>query len=181
MIVNIIGDLCLQGIDVENFSIDDSIKKIFASGDFNIANLENPLTESNHGKPYQPTYLKCGPENNHIYDLFNVFSLANNHIMDYGRDNDYLILNDGTRISGGTFYAALEYFQYMRQFRIIQKEFGHCDILVSLLNSQEKNKNEIKNTIDKILLNKISYKIKFVDKIPIDPNGKTKILVSKIQ
>ncbi len=98
-----------------------------------------------------------------------------------GRDNDYLILDDGTRISGGTFYAALEYFQYMRQFRIIQNEVGHCEILVSLLDSQDKNLNEIRNTIDKILLNKISYKINFVDNIPMDPNGKTKILVSNIE
>jgi len=124
--------------------------------------------------------LKVGDEVT-VENYDNLLDLKASIISIDGRDNDYLILNDGTRISGGTFYAALEYFQYMRQFRIIQKEVGHCDILVSLLNSQDKNQNEIKNTIDKILLNKISYKIKFVDKIPIDPNGKTKILVSKIQ
>ena len=69
MKINIVGDLCLQGIDVKNIVVDDSIKEIFNAGDLNIANLEGPLTESEHGKPYQPVYLKNKPDNNYLFDL----------------------------------------------------------------------------------------------------------------
>ena len=97
-----------------------------------------------------------------------------------GRDNDYLILRDGSKLSGSTFYAALEYFSFVRQFRIIQTQFGKCEILISLLDCNNNNKKIINNRINEILTNKISYEIHFVNKIPMDPNGKTKILISRI-
>lgn len=82
--VNFGGDLCLFKIDAENFSVDEKIKEIFSKADFNIANLESPLTNSEFKKPNQPIYLKGIPQNNSLLDLFDVFSLANNHILDYG-------------------------------------------------------------------------------------------------
>ena len=86
MIINFVGDICLQDININDFSIDDSILKILKSSDFNIANLEGPITNKTKGRPHQPCYLKSPPSQNYIYELFDIFSLANNHIMDFGQD-----------------------------------------------------------------------------------------------
>ncbi len=77
------GDLCLQGIDSRNYYIDPAIKKIFLESDLSLANLESPLTHSSCKHPGQPCHLKGAPIPGKILDLFDLFSIANNHILDY--------------------------------------------------------------------------------------------------
>lgn len=62
--------------------MDESLK-FFFEADLNIANLESPITDSDQKKPHKPVYLKAKNQNNKLLDLFDVFSLANNHILDY--------------------------------------------------------------------------------------------------
>jgi len=83
MKINIVGDLCLHKIDTLKYSLDERIKNIFQNSDLNIANLESPLTYRKKRKDNIPIALKGIPQNNEIFDLFQIFSLANNHIMDY--------------------------------------------------------------------------------------------------
>lgn len=97
-----------------------------------------------------------------------------------GRDNDYLVLPNGDKISGATFYATLEYFPFMRQFKIVQESADNCTVLLKITDPNEENRMQVEGALMCLLEGKIRYKIKYVDDIPIDPNGKTKILSSKI-
>ena len=83
MRLNFFGDVCLDGIDTESFSIDQRILDLAASADCNVANLESPLTRSSDGLPYQAHLIKAEPKPSEILKLIEIFSLANNHIMDY--------------------------------------------------------------------------------------------------
>jgi len=84
MKINFVGDLCFHGIESDKFHIEDDVLEILKESDLNIANLESPLTLNESIRPNTPVALKAEPKNNRLYDLFHVFSLANNHILDYG-------------------------------------------------------------------------------------------------
>lgn len=74
-------------IENNNFSFFDEIKNLTQEADFAIVNLEAPIY-NNESKPIQ----KCGPNlkispkviESLKYGEFNVVTLANNHILDYG-------------------------------------------------------------------------------------------------
>lgn len=85
ILINIVGDFCVSRLD--NLSFGNKLKTKLSEGDINIVNLEAPIKEKG-----SIAIEKSGPnlfqDNNAIKFLeengFNVFSLANNHIMDYG-------------------------------------------------------------------------------------------------
>ena len=97
-----------------------------------------------------------------------------------GRNNDYLLLPNGDRISGATFYATLEYFPFMKQFRIIQDSVNECTVLLRVTEVNEENRKQIDDVLTRLLKGKIEYRVEYVDEIPMDKNGKTKVLISKI-
>lgn len=97
-----------------------------------------------------------------------------------GRNNDYLVLPNGDKISGATFYATLEYFPFMKQFKIVQESADNCTVFLKITDPNDENRMQVEGALMRLLEEKIRYKIKYVDDIPIDPNGKTKILSSKI-
>lgn len=83
--INFVGDLCLQGVKLEAFEIEEEIMARFTQASINVANLETALTLSTSRTPGQLWPLKAEPRANPILDLFDVFSLANNHVLDYSR------------------------------------------------------------------------------------------------
>lgn len=83
--INFIGDLCFQGVKLEAFEIEEEIMARFTQASINVANLETTLTLSTSRTPGQLWPLKAEPRANPILDLFDVFSLANNHMLDYSR------------------------------------------------------------------------------------------------
>ena len=97
-----------------------------------------------------------------------------------GRDNDYLVLENGEKVTGMTFLAVLDNPLLIVQFRIVQDCFGSCRILLRLREETEANKREVKRLLESLLAGKISYEIEYVDDIPIDPREKAKVVVSKI-
>jgi len=98
MKINITGDFFI-GVGInEPLNLVDNVKNIFHNSDFNIVNLEPPITEAcNRNK-----ILKTGPHiNGHSESInilkklnINLLSLANNHIMDYGVEG----LNDTLKL-----------------------------------------------------------------------------------
>lgn len=98
-----------------------------------------------------------------------------------GRSNDYLHLPDGEKISGATFYASLEYFPFMRQFKIVQNDVNDCTVMLRITEKTEEKKAQIDAVLKKLLDGRIKYAVEYVDAIPVDPNGKTKILVSSVK
>ncbi len=92
--INIAGDLFL-GRRIEPIAKDDPaslfdkmIINLFRNADFNIINLESPLTDA--GEEYQISksgpFLKASPSTVGALNLLNInlVTLANNHIYDYG-------------------------------------------------------------------------------------------------
>lgn len=86
-IINILGDFCVESLD--GLTIGKDLQKILDSGDINVVNFEAPINtpDANH-------ILKSGPSLKQdieapkflINHKFNVFTLANNHIMDFGKE-----------------------------------------------------------------------------------------------
>lgn len=84
MTINIFGDVVIS--DIDSITIDSSLKDAIARADYNVVNFEAPI------KTDGAASLKSGPSLYQdiraprwlIENGFNVFSLSNNHIMDYG-------------------------------------------------------------------------------------------------
>ncbi len=92
--INIAGDLFL-GKRLEPIAInnpetlfDDKISQLFSEADFNILNLESPLTTADEKNKILKTgpNLKAAPETINALKFLkiNLATLANNHIYDYG-------------------------------------------------------------------------------------------------
>lgn len=85
--INILGDFCVRNLN--GLTIGDELQGLLDKGDINILNFEAPVFVP-EGKPI----LKSGPslcQDPNSPDFlrkhgFNIFTLANNHIMDYGYD-----------------------------------------------------------------------------------------------
>lgn len=97
-----------------------------------------------------------------------------------GRDNDYLVCDDGSRIAGATFYTLLQTFSFMRQFRIIQERPAHCRILIRLIEDNDENRRLVEEKLKGLLSERIAFDVEYVDVIDMDNGGKTKILVSNV-
>lgn len=92
--INIAGDLFLGkkieliAIDNPDSLFDEKILSLFRNADFNIINLESPLTDA--GEEYQISksgpFLKASPSTIGVLNLLNInlVTLANNHIYDFG-------------------------------------------------------------------------------------------------
>lgn len=94
--ITIAGDIYL-GRGVEEIAVknstalfDPSVQKIFKSSDFNILNLESPITNCNNRHRILKTgpHLKASSETLKALDDINInlVTLANNHIYDYGNE-----------------------------------------------------------------------------------------------
>ena len=80
--INIFGDLCLFGVDPNNFKFSDEVNELL-NGAINIGNLECPITDAATKKPLQNINFKVPKESLKLLKNFQVFSLCNNHIGDY--------------------------------------------------------------------------------------------------
>ncbi len=78
------GDLCLEDLDSATYQIDSAVAAIFKQSDVAVVNLECPLTRSQVRMPGRTWNFKGLPQSGKVFNLFDVFSLANNHILDYG-------------------------------------------------------------------------------------------------
>lgn len=89
----ITGDFCpINRADISNSSsqeiLDDEFKKLVNEADYRVTNLECPLTTYNNPISKTGPALKANPENIRFLkeNGFNLVTLANNHIMDYGSE-----------------------------------------------------------------------------------------------
>ena len=90
MKILITGDFCpinraaIGSVDVENILCID-FQKLMEEADFNITNLECPLTTNSEVITKTGPALKANPESVNLLKImgFDIVTLANNHIMDY--------------------------------------------------------------------------------------------------
>lgn len=90
MILNFVGDVVIN--DALNIELSLNLKKLLKCGDYNVVNFEAPVKTENQKKVHKSGPSLSQDENAPhwlIKSGFNVISLANNHIFDYG-DSGYL-------------------------------------------------------------------------------------------
>lgn len=92
MRVGFVGDICVNGLFLDNFQKDgkilsNDVKKLFHNCDYVVGNLEGATTNEQIPKLEKQVHLK-NPKDffswANQYSL--VYNLANNHILDYGED-----------------------------------------------------------------------------------------------
>ena len=102
------GDFCPAEINFKNFSIDPNLLDLLGSADAVFGNLECPITRVSTARPGQFINLKAEPETNPLTERFMAFSLANNHILDFGEEGAKETINflNQNRISSFGFGCA---------------------------------------------------------------------------
>jgi phenylacetate-coenzyme A ligase PaaK-like adenylate-forming protein len=101
----------------------------------------------------------------------------------YGRNDDEIIFADGKRLPWHNFAMILERRRELKQFRVIQEDYNLIRIVVAM--ESEADKSAVENAIltdlrEKVRNEGMEYIIDFVDQIPPDPNGKLRMLISKV-
>ena len=101
-----------------------------------------------------------------------------------GRQDDAIIFADGERLPWHIFAVILERQREIKQFRVIQEDYDRIRVQVV------RDENADKSSLEKVILHDlhkevrdkgIEYIIDFVDHIPSDPNGKLRLLISKVK
>ncbi len=89
--INIAGDLCLENricslLSKSQNILTNEFSSFWNDADYRIANLESPITDSNNKILKAGRHIKAPTSVNNGLKKLNIdfFSLANNHIMDYG-------------------------------------------------------------------------------------------------
>lgn len=111
--INIVGDFCVPNLAGLHF--DKGLADFLREGDVNAVNLESPIVSKDAKQ-----ILKSGPslrQDEKACEFlknqgFNLFSLANNHFMDYGRDaalDTINRLNDSVTLGCGSWNDAYQY------------------------------------------------------------------------
>ena len=124
MRINIVGDFKCNA--VSKISFDTNLKSILSEGNINIVNFEAPIK-----LPQSKKILKSGPNLSQSLKSaefleqngFNLISLANNHVMDYGKDaleNTMACFKKATTIGAGTWEEAYK----IKSFEIEDKRIG---------------------------------------------------------
>ena len=80
--INVFGDLCLFGVDPNNFKFGDDVKALMHDA-INVGNLECPITDATTQKGFKSAHFKVPKASLKLLEDFQVLSLANNHIADY--------------------------------------------------------------------------------------------------
>lgn len=101
-----------------------------------------------------------------------------------GRSNDWIVFRDGTCKSFHPFWKIIRRRPEILQFRVIQESLGLLRII--LVKDRSASATNLEDAIVKDLRTEIrdgdiEYKIEWVDEIAPDPNGKLRVLISKVQ
>lgn len=99
-----------------------------------------------------------------------------------GRENDAIVLPDGSKLPFYAFHKVFSRFDQVRQFRVIQKTTSHFQIIVA---AESGYLDQVSNTIISSLQEKIpaqcSFELLRVDSIDPDPQGKLRIFISEVK
>lgn len=97
-----------------------------------------------------------------------------------GRNNDFLVLSNGDQLSCARFCGALDVFPFVREFKIIQDNLTEFTLLLKIEQVSPSECLNLERSVIAATEGKITCIFKYVDNIPLDPNGKAKILSSQV-
>jgi len=100
-----------------------------------------------------------------------------------GRMDDWVIFADGERRSFHFFYEIMERRPEILQFRVIQEGYDHIRIKIVKAKGTDASSLEralIEDLRREVRGEGVSYTIEWVEDIPPDPNGKLRMLISKV-
>jgi phenylacetate-CoA ligase len=97
-----------------------------------------------------------------------------------GRQDDFLRLPDGSRMSAAMFKCTMEVYPFVWQYKIIQTELQRCGVLVALTDDTAENRSVISKAVAGLLESSIGYQLEFVKHIEPEATGKFKVIVSKV-
>jgi hypothetical protein len=83
MRLNFFGDISLFNIDYSSFKYCNGFSELVDSADFNIGNMECPITNIDFKEENQAINMSAAKESIHLLKPFQIVSLANNHVRDF--------------------------------------------------------------------------------------------------
>ncbi|MFZ4796170.1 MAG: CapA family protein [Bacteroidia bacterium] len=83
MRISFFGDISLYNIDLNHFTFDKRFDKLIKDSDFNIGNLECPITDIGIKEENQAVNMSAPLSSLDLLTSFQIVSLANNHIRDF--------------------------------------------------------------------------------------------------
>ncbi len=123
MIINFFGDICLHNINPDTFSLSEELKNLLDQGNLNIGNFECPVTKCDDKIRNHPVHLKCEVGSLKILEGFHAFSLANNHLLDFGANGVIDTLENLKQNGFGQFGGGINQVEAMRP--LIESENGY--------------------------------------------------------
>ncbi len=100
-----------------------------------------------------------------------------------GRQVDSIVFADGSQMPWHIFSIILERQRELKQFRVIQEDYDRIRILASPEATADRRAVEKAVLTDlrrEVPARDMKYTVDFVDHIPPDPNGKLRLLISKV-
>jgi len=99
-----------------------------------------------------------------------------------GREDDWVKLKNGTRISFHPFYQVMERRPMVKQFRFVQKKNFNIEAFIVLKNGidRERFKKDLIEDLQTEISDLLVYKVIFAPKLRPDPTGKLRMLISEI-
>lgn len=102
-----------------------------------------------------------------------------------GRNDDYILTKDGKQFSFHSLFAFLPKCSFIEQYRVIQEDYDNLRLLLVMRKSNKVDKNIVeKDFTEKLNLYlqgaEMTYHFEWIDEIPIDKNGKIRVLISNL-
>ncbi len=99
-----------------------------------------------------------------------------------GRSDAFVILPSGNMLSPMFFYAIFKPIKGIKHWRVIQADLRHINILV--VPSEDFSSDTIDNLkrrVEEHIRENIEINVEIVEKIPPDPSGKVRAVISKVK
>jgi len=98
-----------------------------------------------------------------------------------GREDDYLLLPDGTKRTFDEFYEAMLGYQQIRQFRVVQKKVNFFQLYVAADPQYlESIRDALTARLQQSFARGLDFEIVRVDRLEADPNGKIRMFISEV-
>tara|TARA_R110001599_G_scaffold276025_1_gene477277 strand:+ start:6432 stop:7733 length:1302 start_codon:yes stop_codon:yes gene_type:complete len=101
-----------------------------------------------------------------------------------GRNNDWILLRDGSRRTFAPFWNVIRRYPQILQFRVVQESLSLLRLLLVRNPQRPVEDIELKllgELIKETAAEGVHFQIEWCDKLPPDPNGKLRVLISKVE